>query len=224
MVRLNGLTEEAIGRAAASNDAIEGLKRALNAGPINLTEDERARDPHVCIAFVKKYLSDLPDTLVPRAERARLWATKTPDDVRRFLAVLPPANVELLRAVAGLFHDILLNAAVNKMTADQVAKVLGPLLVNFNSMAEYTSTSAAAQTLVVHYPDVFGEAADARAKLAAAPVITLRKLYGHKVRTPPLAAATHARCGAPDVAARTSPHAPHASHTLRTTHSTHPPS
>lgn len=123
MVRLNGLTEEAIGRAAASNDAIEGLKRALNAGPITLSEDERARDPHVCIAFVKKYLTELPDTLIPRSERARLWATKTADDLRRFVATLPPANVELLRALVALFYDITLNSAINKMTADQTAKV-----------------------------------------------------------------------------------------------------
>lgn len=174
MVRLNGLTEEAIGRAAAANDAIEGLKRALNAGPINLADDERARDPHVCIAFVKKYLSELPDTLVPRAERARLWMTKNPDELRKFVASLPPANVELLRAVVSLFHDITLNAAINKMTADQTAKVLGPLLVNFNSLQEYTATSNAAQLLVTQFPEIFAEATDARAKLVTTPVVTLR--------------------------------------------------
>lgn len=58
--------------------------------------------------------------------------------------------------------------------------MLGPLLVNFNSLAEYTSTSNAAQLFVSQYPEIFSEAADVKAKLATSPVATMRKLYGHK--------------------------------------------
>jgi hypothetical protein len=155
LVHLHGLQEEGIGRVTGRAEAVDGVRDALHAGQeVNLFADPQLRDPHTCMSLIKRFLNDLPETLIPRKDRARAWAATSAPGIRAFVVTLPPANLAVLRAVVEMFFHIFLNAHVNKMGLEPLVKILAPNLLPFDSVTEYQATNALAGLLIEHYPEV----------------------------------------------------------------------
>jgi len=125
-----GLDTEGIFRLSASRTVLLDLKTQINSGK---TPDFSALNDVVAVCnLLAAFVRELPAPLVPEPLYDALVqiAGSSDDTILRFLQAnlpkLPPDNKNLLAHLLWLFYQVSNNHRVNKMTAENMARVMGP--------------------------------------------------------------------------------------------------
>ncbi|XP_036904096.1 rho GTPase-activating protein 25 isoform X2 [Sturnira hondurensis] len=132
----HGLNEEGIFRLPGQDNLVKQLRDAFDAG--ERPSFDRDTDVHTVASLLKLYLRDLPEPVVPWSQYegfllcGRLMnadEAKAQQELMKQLSILPRDNYSLLSYVCRFLHEIQLNCAVNKMSVDNLATVIGVNLI-----------------------------------------------------------------------------------------------
>ncbi|XP_072523814.1 rho GTPase-activating protein 44-like isoform X2 [Salminus brasiliensis] len=129
-----GLQEEGLFRVAPSASKLKKLKASLDCGVLDI--QEYSVDPHALAGAMKSYLRELPEPLMT-FELYEEWiqASNVQGQEKCLQALLlvceklPKANSNNFRYLIKFLAKLSENDAVNKMTAGNIAIVLGPNLL-----------------------------------------------------------------------------------------------
>ncbi|XP_037662393.1 rho GTPase-activating protein 25 isoform X2 [Choloepus didactylus] len=132
----HGLHEEGIFRLPGQDNLVKQLRDAFDAG--ERPSFDRDTDVHTVASLLKLYLRDLPEPVVPWSQYEGFLLcgqlmnadeTKAQQELIKQLAILPRDNYSLLSYTCRFLHEIQLNCAVNKMSVDNLATVIGVNLI-----------------------------------------------------------------------------------------------
>ncbi|PAA82077.1 hypothetical protein BOX15_Mlig014851g2 [Macrostomum lignano] len=139
-VERRGLDIPGIYRLCGSNKSKISLREAFERRPgkVDLSAD-KVPDIHAVTGLLKDFVRELPEPLFTNALYRMLLdalAVEIPGDPRggaklmlSILDCLPPVNQETLVAILDHLKRVALRSDANKMTLDQLATCLGPLLL-----------------------------------------------------------------------------------------------
>ncbi|KAI9473572.1 MAG: Rho GTPase activation protein [Benjaminiella poitrasii] len=129
-----GLMTEGIFRLSGSVPEVDSLERIIN----SCTPTERKLidvsqyDIHALSSLVKRYLSKLPEPVIPVTfHEAILTASHDLNDLASLLSRLPSSNRQLLHAILILSSHIQRHTDQNMMNSEALATVLAPVCVGF---------------------------------------------------------------------------------------------
>ncbi|XP_036986819.2 rho GTPase-activating protein 25 isoform X1 [Artibeus jamaicensis] len=132
----HGLNEEGIFRLPGQDNLVKQLRDAFDAG--ERPSFDRDTDVHTVASLLKLYLRDLPEPVVPWSQYEGFLLcghlmnadeAKAQQELMKQLSILPRDNYSLLSYVCRFLHEIQLNCAVNKMSVDNLATVIGVNLI-----------------------------------------------------------------------------------------------
>ncbi|KAM5227235.1 rho GTPase-activating protein 25 isoform 2-T2 [Ctenodactylus gundi] len=132
----HGLNEEGIFRLPGQDNLVKQLRDAFDAG--ERPSFDRDTDVHTVASLLKLYLRDLPEPVVPWSQYegfllcGQLMNTdeeKAQQELMKQLSILPRDNYNLLSYICRFLHEIQQNCAVNKMSVDNLATVIGVNLI-----------------------------------------------------------------------------------------------
>nr|XP_058134678.1 rho GTPase-activating protein 25 isoform X2 [Dasypus novemcinctus] len=135
-IRDHGLHEEGIFRLPGQDNLVKQLRDAFDAG--ERPSFDRDTDVHTVASLLKLYLRDLPEPVVPWSQYEGFLLcgqlmnadeTKAQQELVKQLSLLPRDNYSLLSYICRFLHEIQLNCAVNKMSVDNLATVIGVNLI-----------------------------------------------------------------------------------------------
>ncbi|XP_059413521.1 rho GTPase-activating protein 17-like isoform X2 [Carassius carassius] len=150
MLLETGMQEEGLFRIAAGASKLKKLKAALDCSTSQL--EEFYSDPHAVAGALKSYLRELPEPLMTyQLYEEWIQASNISDPDKRLQALwvvcdmLPKANKSNFRYLVKFLAKLALGSDVNKMTASNIAIVLGPNLLwarTEGSLAEMAATTS----------------------------------------------------------------------------------
>ncbi|XP_008145734.2 rho GTPase-activating protein 25 [Eptesicus fuscus] len=132
----HGLSEEGIFRLPGQDNLVKQLRDAFDAG--ERPSFDRDTDVHTVASLLKLYLRDLPEPVVPWSQYEGFLLcgqlmnadeAKAQQELMKQLSTLPRDNYSLLSYICRFLHEIQLNCAVNKMSVDNLATVIGVNLI-----------------------------------------------------------------------------------------------
>lgn len=132
----HGLNEEGIFRLPGQDNLVKQLRDAFDAG--ERPSFDRDTDVHTVASLLKLYLRDLPEPVVPWSQYEGFLLcgqlmnadeAKAQQELMKQLSILPQDNYSLLSYICRFLHEIQLNCAVNKMSVDNLATVIGVNLI-----------------------------------------------------------------------------------------------
>nr|XP_025873601.1 rho GTPase-activating protein 25 isoform X1 [Vulpes vulpes] len=132
----HGLHEEGIFRLPGQDNLVKQLRDAFDAG--ERPSFDRDTDVHTVASLLKLYLRDLPEPVVPWSQYEGFLLcgqlmnadeAKAQQELVKQLSLLPRDNYSLLSYLCRFLHEIQLNCAVNKMSVDNLATVIGVNLI-----------------------------------------------------------------------------------------------
>ncbi|XP_027628789.1 rho GTPase-activating protein 25 isoform X2 [Tupaia chinensis] len=132
----HGLNEEGIFRLPGQDNLVKQLRDAFDAG--ERPSFDKDTDVHTVASLLKLYLRDLPEPVVPWSQYEGFLLcgqlmnadeTKAQQELMKQLSILPRDNYSLLSYICRFLHEIQLNCAVNKMSVDNLATVIGVNLI-----------------------------------------------------------------------------------------------
>ncbi|KAM7078232.1 rho GTPase-activating protein 25 isoform 5-T5 [Molossus nigricans] len=132
----HGLNEEGIFRLPGQDNLVKQLRDAFDAG--ERPSFDRDTDVHTVASLLKLYLRDLPEPVVPWKQYEGFLLcgqlmnadeAKAQQELKKQLSILPRENYSLLSYICRFLHEIQLNCAVNKMSVDNLATVIGVNLI-----------------------------------------------------------------------------------------------
>lgn len=132
----HGVSEEGIFRLPGQDNLVKQLRDAFDAG--ERPSFDRDTDVHTVASLLKLYLRDLPEPVVPWSQYEGFLLcgqlmnadeAKAQQELAKQLSVLPRDNYSLLSYICRFLHEIQLNCAVNKMSVDNLATVIGVNLI-----------------------------------------------------------------------------------------------
>ncbi|XP_045436801.1 rho GTPase-activating protein 25 isoform X5 [Pipistrellus kuhlii] len=132
----HGLNEEGIFRLPGQDNLVKQLRDAFDAG--ERPSFDRDTDVHTVASLLKLYLRDLPEPVVPWSQYEGFLLcgqlmnadeAKAQQELMKQLSTLPQDNYSLLSYICRFLHEIQLNCAVNKMSVDNLATVIGVNLI-----------------------------------------------------------------------------------------------
>ncbi|XP_019573925.2 rho GTPase-activating protein 25 isoform X1 [Rhinolophus sinicus] len=132
----HGLNEEGIFRLPGQDNLVKQLRDAFDAG--ERPSFDRDTDVHTVASLLKLYLRDLPEPAVPWSQYEGFLLcgqlmnadeAKAQQELMKQLSILPQENYNLLSYICRFLHQIQLNSAVNKMSVDNLATVIGVNLI-----------------------------------------------------------------------------------------------
>ncbi|XP_023408482.1 rho GTPase-activating protein 25 isoform X1 [Loxodonta africana] len=135
-IREHGLNEEGIFRLPGQDNLVKQLRDAFDAG--ERPSFDRDTDVHTVASLLKLYLRDLPEPVVPWSQYEGFLLcgqlmnadeAKAQQEMMKQLSILPRENYNLLSYICRFLHEIQLNCAVNKMSVDNLATVIGVNLI-----------------------------------------------------------------------------------------------
>ncbi|XP_042636775.1 rho GTPase-activating protein 25 [Orycteropus afer afer] len=135
-IREHGLNEEGIFRLPGQDNLVKQLRDAFDAG--ERPSFARDTDVHTVASLLKLYLRDLPEPVVPWSQYEGFLLcgqlmnadeAKAQQELMKQLSILPRDNYNLLSYICRFLHEIQLNCAVNKMSVDNLATVIGVNLI-----------------------------------------------------------------------------------------------
>ncbi|XP_004691404.1 PREDICTED: rho GTPase-activating protein 25 [Condylura cristata] len=135
-ILVHGLNEEGIFRLPGQDTLVKQLRDAFDAG--ERPSFDRDTDVHTVASLFKLYLRDLPEPVVPWSQYEGFLLcgqlmnadeTKAQQELMKQLSSLPRDNYSLLSYICRFLHEIQLNCAVNKMSVDNLATVIGVNLI-----------------------------------------------------------------------------------------------
>ncbi|XP_032817008.2 rho GTPase-activating protein 17 isoform X1 [Petromyzon marinus] len=148
MLLESGMQEEGLFRIAPAASRLKKLKAALDCGAVET--QEYASDPHATAGALKSYLRELPEPLMTFSLYEEwIQASNSQDPDKRLQALknvcnqLPKANYDNLRYLVKFFSKLSEHQDENKMTASNMAIVLGPNMLwspNEASMTDMMTT------------------------------------------------------------------------------------
>ncbi|XP_016318839.1 rho GTPase-activating protein 17-like isoform X2 [Sinocyclocheilus anshuiensis] len=150
MLLETGMQEEGLFRIAAGASKLKKLKAALDCSTSQL--EEFYFDPHAVAGALKSYLRELPEPLMTyQLYEEWIQASNISDPDKRLQALwvvcdmLPKANKTNFRYLVKFLAKLALESDINKMTASNIAIVLGPNLLwarTEGSLAEMAATTS----------------------------------------------------------------------------------
>ncbi|XP_050955170.1 rho GTPase-activating protein 17b isoform X3 [Labeo rohita] len=150
MLLETGMQEEGLFRIAAGASKLKKLKAALDCSTSQL--EEFYSDPHAVAGALKSYLRELPEPLMTyQLYEEWIQASNIADPDKRLQALwvvcdmLPKANKTNFRYLVKFLAKLALESDTNKMTASNIAIVLGPNLLwakTEGSLAEMAATTS----------------------------------------------------------------------------------
>lgn len=170
---LRGLEIEGIFRQPANQKRVDAMKDLFDKGT---NVDLATEDPQDIAFLLRTYIKELPQPLIPRSKYQAFKACTTVDKRREKLVALsdvlgqlPPHNLEVFANVMHLLSDIAKNELLNKMTARNLATVLGPALViprdveadPSTYLTDTTAVSSVLETCILFYHKLFQRGAQA---------------------------------------------------------------
>ncbi|XP_040849224.1 rho GTPase-activating protein 25 isoform X5 [Ochotona curzoniae] len=132
----HGLNEEGIFRLPGQDNLVKQLRDAFDAG--ERPSFDRDTDVHTVASLLKLYVRDLPEPVVPWGQYEGFLLcgqlmnadeAKAQQELMKQLSILPRDNYSLLSYLCRFLHEIQLNSAVNKMSVDNLATVIGVNLI-----------------------------------------------------------------------------------------------
>ncbi|XP_027790413.1 rho GTPase-activating protein 25 isoform X1 [Marmota flaviventris] len=132
----HGVNEEGIFRLPGQDNLVKQLRDAFDAG--ERPSFDRDTDVHTVASLLKLYLRDLPEPVVPWSQYEGFLLcgqlmnadeAKAQQELIKQLSSLPRDNYSLLSYICRFLHEIQLNCAVNKMSVDNLATVIGVNLI-----------------------------------------------------------------------------------------------
>ncbi|XP_042539006.1 rho GTPase-activating protein 25 isoform X1 [Dipodomys spectabilis] len=132
----HGVNEEGIFRLPGQDNLVKQLRDAFDAG--ERPSFDRDTDVHTVASLFKLYLRDLPEPVVPWSQYEGFLLcgqlmnadeAKAQQELIKQLSNLPRDNYSLLSYICRFLHEIQLNCAVNKMSVDNLATVIGVNLI-----------------------------------------------------------------------------------------------
>lgn len=184
-ITLRGLEIEGIFRQPANQKRVDALKDSWDKGT---NVDLATEDPSDVAFLLRTYIKELPQPLIPRAKYQAFKACTNIEKRREKLVALsdvlgqlPPHNLEVFANIIHLLSDIAKNELLNKMTARNLATVLGPSLViprdvEGDPSAYLTDTMAVAsvlETCIQFYHKLFQRGAHAPPSSPAVPAASI---------------------------------------------------
>lgn len=152
-----GLHTEGIFRISGNSARMKEIQASYDKG-IKIALD--AEDIHVVAGILKRYLRELPEPLVPFSTFTSLSAVAnevTPDDIKiatiqASLCELPAISFHILDQLTILLSKVAANHATNKMTASNLAIVVGPnIMYSEASMTNPTAAMSSTAAIVSIY-------------------------------------------------------------------------
>ncbi|XP_043091665.1 rho GTPase-activating protein 17b isoform X2 [Puntigrus tetrazona] len=149
MLLETGMHEEGLFRIAAGASKLKKLKAALDCSTSQL--EEFYSDPHAVAGALKSYLRELPEPLMTyQLYEEWIQASNISDPDKRLQALwvvcemLPKANKTNFRYLMKFLAKLSLESDINKMTASNIAIVLGPNLLwaKTEGLAEMAATTS----------------------------------------------------------------------------------
>ncbi|XP_051987413.1 rho GTPase-activating protein 17b isoform X1 [Xyrauchen texanus] len=150
MLLETGMQEEGLFRIAAGASKLKKLKAALDCSTSQL--EEFYSDPHAVAGALKSYLRELPEPLMSyQLYDEWINASSISDPDKRLQALwvvcdmLPKANKTNFRYLVKFLAKLAQESDINKMTASNIAIVLGPNLLwakTEGSLAEMAATTS----------------------------------------------------------------------------------
>ncbi|XP_055050701.2 rho GTPase-activating protein 17b isoform X1 [Misgurnus anguillicaudatus] len=150
MLLETGMQEEGLFRIAAGASKLKKLKAALDCSTSQL--EEFYSDPHAVAGALKSYLRELPEPLMSyQLYDEWIQASNISDPDKRLQALwvvcdqLPKANKTNFRYLMKFLARLAQDSDINKMTASNIAIVLGPNLLwakTEGSLAEMAATTS----------------------------------------------------------------------------------
>ncbi|XP_008252531.1 rho GTPase-activating protein 25 isoform X2 [Oryctolagus cuniculus] len=131
-----GVNEEGIFRLPGQDNLVKQLRDAFDAGERPSFDSDT--DVHTVASLLKLYLRDLPEPVVPWSQYEGFLLCgqlmnadeiKAQQELMKQLSILPRDNYSLLSYLCRFLHEIQLNCAVNKMSVDNLATVIGVNLI-----------------------------------------------------------------------------------------------
>ncbi|XP_006902598.1 PREDICTED: rho GTPase-activating protein 25-like [Elephantulus edwardii] len=132
----HGLNEEGIFRLPGQDNLVKQLRDAFDAG--ERPSFVKDTDVHTVASLLKLYLRDLPEPVVPWSQYEAFLLcgqlmnsdeTKAQQELMKQLSIFPRDNYSLLSYLCRFLYEIQLNCAVNKMSVDNLATVIGVNLI-----------------------------------------------------------------------------------------------
>ncbi|XP_051571505.1 rho GTPase-activating protein 17-like isoform X1 [Myxocyprinus asiaticus] len=150
MLLETGMHEEGLFRIAAGASKLKKLKAALDCSTSQL--EEFYSDPHAVAGALKSYLRELPEPLMSyQLYEEWIQASNISDPDKRLQALwvvcdmMPKANKTNFRYLVKFLAKLAQESDINKMTASNIAIVLGPNLLwakAEGSLAEMAATTS----------------------------------------------------------------------------------
>ncbi|XP_056608567.1 rho GTPase-activating protein 17b isoform X2 [Triplophysa dalaica] len=150
MLLETGMHEEGLFRIAAGASKLKKLKAALDCSTSQL--EEFYSDPHAVAGALKSYLRELPEPMMTfQLYEEWIQASSVSDPDKRLQALwvvcdqLPKANKTNFRYLMKFLAKLAQESDINKMTASNIAIVLGPNLLwakMEGSLAEMAATTS----------------------------------------------------------------------------------
>lgn len=154
MLLETGMKEEGLFRIAAGASKLKKLKAALDCSTSQL--EEFYSDPHAVAGALKSYLRELPEPLMTyQLYDEWIQASNVPDPDKRLQALwvtcdqLPKNNKANLRYLIKFLAKLAQESDINKMTASNIAIVLGPNLLWAKTEGSLAEMAAATSVHVV---------------------------------------------------------------------------
>ena len=180
-ITLKGLECEGIFRQPANQKRVDALREMYDKGTI---VDLAPEDPQDIAFLLRTYIKELPQPLIPRSKYQAFKACTSVDKRREKLVALsdvlgqlPPHNLEVFANIIHLLADISKHEVSNKMTARNLATVLGPALViprdveadPSTYLADTTAVSSVLETCILFYHKLFQRASSGSAPTTNGP-------------------------------------------------------
>lgn len=131
-MREHGLKEEGIFRLPGQDNLVKELRDAFDAG--ERPSFNRDTDVHTVASLFKLYFRELPEPVVPWSQYEDFLACSQMmcsnnklghQELMKQISLLPQANHNLLSYICRFLHEVQLHSAINKMSVDNLATVIG---------------------------------------------------------------------------------------------------
>lgn len=143
-IEKDGMTDVGIYRISTSLSELSSIKQEVDrTGTINIAE--RSASGHALASSVKLYFRELPDALLTDKVIESFFELKqdkqqekevafTPKAYQETLMLLPKANYHTLKSLIGHLNRIVQHSEENRMTASNLATVIGPALTEASNL------------------------------------------------------------------------------------------
>ncbi|KAH9251937.1 hypothetical protein BASA81_010141 [Batrachochytrium salamandrivorans] len=125
------LTTEGLFRKSGDQDKVEELRERYDAGDLNCMAS--VSDAHDAAALLKRFLRDLPESLIPRSFYDKVVAAMAQPEADEALAMVieqvPEAHIICLSPLLQFLHRVSRQSHMNKMTSAMLATSLAHIML-----------------------------------------------------------------------------------------------